>query len=391
MGLFSRNQRDPDAVGNREWISDIQHLPDEEQLDDKRIIWLHPKHDFNVNSVLTVRPGEQAIFIDNGNAVDTFTSGRYVLNTENRPLTSWIRNIFSGGATTFHCDVYFVREAHTEEIVWGTANAIPLYDSDWGKLEVRGYGAFKISIDNPLMMLRKMIGSSLDFETQEGLNKYFQNELMQHISSNIGRWLKEEKRRTGGEYFELVNEFDTMAGIIKPILEPIVADYGLRLQSFSIQHLDVDTEDDEVKKKIQMAQANRRARITEAQGAAGEMAALQNSQVSQAWLAQQQMEVMKNMSQNESGGGMASAGMGMGMGIGAMGMMGGMMNGMMGTMQPVQPQQPMQPPQPAQPAPAAANADDPMAKLQKLKSMLDMGLISQQDFDAKKQEILSTL
>ena len=40
---------------------------------------------------------------------------------------------------------------------------------------------------------------------------------------------------------------------------------------------------------------------------------------------------------------------------------------------------------------AAADPDDPMAKLQKLKQMLDMGLISQADFDTKKQEILNTL
>lgn len=32
-----------------------------------------------------------------------------------------------------------------------------------------------------------------------------------------------------------------------------------------------------------------------------------------------------------------------------------------------------------------------MAKLQKLKQMLDMGLISQQDFDAKKQDIINSI
>jgi hypothetical protein len=44
-----------------------------------------------------------------------------------------------------------------------------------------------------------------------------------------------------------------------------------------------------------------------------------------------------------------------------------------------------------QPQPTAPTADDPMAKLQKLKQMLDMGLISQQDFDAKKQDIINSI
>ena len=66
-----------------------------------------------------------------------------------------------------------------------------------------------------------------------------------------------------------------------------------------------------------------------------------------------------------------------------LGMMGNMMGNMMGSMQQQQPQQPAAAAQPV--------AEDPMSKLQKLKQMLDMGLISQQDFDSKKKEILSTL
>ncbi|MCL2110124.1 SPFH domain-containing protein [Microgenomates group bacterium] len=72
----------------------------------------------------------------------------------------------------------------------------------------------------------------------------------------------------------------------------------------------------------------------------------------------------------ESGGGAAM--MGMGMGVGAMG---GVMAGMQ---------------QPASPAPAAPAAD-PAAALQQAKSLLDQGLITQEQFDAKQQEILSRM
>ncbi|MGO4815398.1 SHOCT domain-containing protein, partial [Cupriavidus sp. 2MCAB6] len=52
--------------------------------------------------------------------------------------------------------------------------------------------------------------------------------------------------------------------------------------------------------------------------------------------------------------------------------------------------------QPAAPAaaaavPAAAPADDPAARLQKLKDLLDKSLISQADFDTAKAEILKKL
>ena len=64
---------------------------------------------------------------------------------------------------------------------------------------------------------------------------------------------------------------------------------------------------------------------------------------------------------------------------GAAGMMGigmasGMMGGIGGLQQPV--------------APAAAAADDPVARLKKAKEMLDLGLITQSDYDALKAKAL---
>ena len=64
----------------------------------------------------------------------------------------------------------------------------------------------------------------------------------------------------------------------------------------------------------------------------------------------------------------------MGMGVNAVG-------GVMGTMQ-----QPAQ--QPAQPAQQPAQAEDPYAKLEKLKDLLDKGVISQEEFDAAKAKLL---
>jgi len=71
-----------------------------------------------------------------------------------------------------------------------------------------------------------------------------------------------------------------------------------------------------------------------------------------------------------AGGGMMQAGMGMGMGQ--------MMGNMMGQMNVSG--------QPAQPA-----ANDPAAKIQKLKGMLDQGLITQEEFNAKKAKLLDDL
>ena len=64
-------------------------------------------------------------------------------------------------------------------------------------------------------------------------------------------------------------------------------------------------------------------------------------------------------------------------GLMGIGMAGGMLGGLGGLQQPATPA-----------APAAPPADDPVAKLKKAKEMLDMGLITQADFDAVKAKVL---
>ena len=91
------------------------------------------------------------------------------------------------------------------------------------------------------------------------------------------------------------------------------------------------------------------------------------------WAAQQQVDILKNVSTNEGAGGIASAGAGLGMGLSMGGVFGGMSQQMQGQ---------------AQAAPVNSN---PMDKLKQLKDMFDMGLISQADFESKKNEILKTL
>ena len=96
----------------------------------------------------------------------------------------------------------------------------------------------------------------------------------------------------------------------------------------------------------------------------------------QNWAAQQQVDILKDVAKNPGSGGIAAAGAGLGLGMAAGGIFGGMG------------QQTMQ----GQTIQNPSTGGNPiMEKLKQLKEMLDMGLISQADFDAKKSEILSQM
>ena len=54
--------------------------------DNSTFIWKHPAEDFNMKSQLIVHESQEAVFMMNGQALDTFGPGRYTLDTENIPI-----------------------------------------------------------------------------------------------------------------------------------------------------------------------------------------------------------------------------------------------------------------------------------------------------------------
>ncbi len=349
MSLFNKNPNEVNYVGGKKHWTDVIKNSGPGEL----LIWRQPEEDFNTNSTLIVMPGEEAIFIKDGIVVQTFENGKYELSTENYPFISRLRNAFSGGISTFNCVVYFVRKAHSEEILWGTESPIQVRDNVLGvTTKLRGRGAYKVQIENPAKFLEKLIGNNVLFQTQSELNKYFYNEFQSKIRSAIAKTLMESKT----EILGIDARLDELSNDIQPAMQEILDDYGLKCIKFTVSALDI--EDNEQRQKYDTAYADK-----------GVMGVLGDD-----WGRQQAVDVMKSMAENPSGGA-AAAGAGIGMGFGAAGAFGAMSQQVFA--QPINQNQP-------------AN-EDPIETLSKLKKMLDAGLIEQAEYDAKKAEILSRM
>lgn len=63
------------------------------------------------------------------------TSGTAEVKTENYPVLSKIRNLLSGGVSTFTCQVYHVNTSE-QNVSWGTSTAIEAQDFYLGGGEI---------------------------------------------------------------------------------------------------------------------------------------------------------------------------------------------------------------------------------------------------------------
>lgn len=379
MGLFHRNANDVHfAGGSKNVIEPIQRLNDTGAL-----IYLDPKQDFNTNSVITVAPNEQVIFIKNGEFYGTLPSGRHEVKTENYPILSRIRNMLSGGVSTFTCQVYHV-QTNEQKIDWGTSTPIEIQDFFLGggvvgvPALIRGAAAFRVRFnineddDASKKAFMKLMGDKSTY-TVSDLGIMFEAELGQKISSVVGKTL--EGVSTQRSINAISSQLEDFSAILKPKFDDVFIEYGLELVNFSFYNLNID-ETDERKKYLDRL-----------------IAAAHTGSYDKAV----QQELLKDVAVNPGAGGIASAGAGLGMGMAAGNAFAQMASTAFCNPQPQQPVQPQgfggqsrfgtgtAPQQPT------ASQPDPMESLSKMKQLLDAGLIKQEQYDAKVSEIMSRL
>ncbi len=361
MAFFRNSNESAYTGGRKHWADVIKNTGSGELL-----IWRQPEEDFNTNSTLIVMPGEEAIFIKGGTVEGVFENGTYKLSTENYPFISRLRNAFTGGVSTFNCVVYFVRKAHSMEIMWGTTSPIQVRDKVLGiATRLKARGAYKVQVDNPVKFLEKLIGNNIPYQTQQELNKYFINEFQSKIRSVIARAIQE----SDAELLGIDSRLDEVSELIKPFINEMLQDYGLKCTSFSVAAIDID--DDELRRKYDEVGMDAIAKVRTAHADKAMLDILGDD-----WSRLQSASILRDLANNEGAGGISAAGAGLGMGIGAGGAFAAMTQQMF-----------------AGGAPAGKKADerDPMEVLSKLKKMLDAGLIEQSEYDAKKAEILSRM
>lgn len=376
MGLFNnKNPNETAYVGGKKHFTDVIKNSGPGEL----LLWRQPEEDFNTNSTLIVMPGEEAIFINGGNIEQVFTSGTYKLSTNNYPFISRLRNAFSGGISTFNCVVYFVRKAVSMEIYWGTDSPIQVRDPVFQiACDVQARGSYKVSIEDSAKFLTLMIGNNVFLTTQAELTTFFRSQFLMHIKTNLAKAIK----NSGEELIGINAQQELIASELSKIIAGVFDEYGIYLQTFSIESIDVV--DNENRQKLEDAISSK-----------GVMGILGDN-----WERQKQYELMGGAVNNPGGlaGTGASLGMGMGMGGAFAGMAGGMFNNQGGFSQGTSVDNPLERLNQSNNQPVNnAHSDepipqsDPVETLKKLKQMLDLNLITQEVYDEKLSEIMSRM
>lgn len=361
--------------------------------DNSTFIWKHPCEDFNSLTQLIVHESQEAIFMMNGQALDLFGAGRYTLETQNIPKIGKALNRTTDGQTPFHCEVYFINKIEQMAIKWGTDSKVQFMEPTYNfPISIGASGEMSLRADDSRKLLLKLVGTE-NFLVQENLTRYFRAFLMTKVKSYLAQVIREQKI----SIFEIDERLNEISSTLLKMLQPDFADYGVALERFFITTIvkpDGEASYEKFKslhfrQYADIAEAKLRQQTavidaeTQAQRTVIESQAMATKRAQEGYTYQQErgFDVAQDVAQNEAVGQFTN----MGVGFGTMAGVGGAVCGVVGSainnaFESVnnQPQQ----------------ADDMAAfkaKIDKLTMMKEAGMLSDEEFNNLKSQLLSSI
>ena len=315
---------------------------------DGTLAWRFPMQDMEIQNgaSLTVRDTQVALFVNEGTVADQFGPGMYTLNTRTLPVLTNLKNWDKLFESPFKSDVYFFSTRTQLDQKWGTPNPITIRDKEFGIVRLRAFGIYSYHLSDPKTFYQKISGTRDHYDRTE-LEGQLRNTMVAGLTDLFGE--------SGSSFVDMAGNQDEFGMAMMVKMKPIFAEYGLTLDSLVVQNVSLPEELQKVlDQKIGMNMIGDMQRYTQFQVA--------NS--------------IPDAAKNE--GGLAAMGVGLGAGVGFGQVVG---QAMASATQPAG----------AANAAGSVSADEVVATLEKLHGLVEKGILSQVEFDAKKAELLKKL
>jgi membrane protease subunit (stomatin/prohibitin family) len=317
------------------------------------LAWRFPVADREIQygGSLTVRESQMAVFVNEGQVADVFGPGRYTLTTQTLPVLTYLKNWDKLFQSPFKSDVYFFSTRQQLDQRWGTTQPVAIRDADFGAVRLRAFGNFAYRVADPKRFHTEVSGTR-DTYTAAEVEGQLRGLMLQHISDAVAS--------AGVPFLDLAANQVEFAARLRDATAPAFEALGLKLEAVTVQNLSLP---EELQKLLDQ-------RI--GMGMVGnDMGKFMQYQTAQA---------IPKLAEGAGSGGGSVAGDAIGLGAGVA----------LGQVLAQNLQQGLQGAAPAAAA-VAPKADDIMALLEKLGDLKAKGILSDEEFSAKKAELLKRL
>ena len=122
-----------------------------------------PNNELKNGAKLIVRPGQLALFVEQGTVADVFQPGSHELVTKNLPLLSKLRGWKYGFESPFKAEIVFVSTRQFTNLKWGTKTPVMTRDPELGAIRLRAYGTYAVRVRDAESFVRELVGANSSY------------------------------------------------------------------------------------------------------------------------------------------------------------------------------------------------------------------------------------
>ena len=200
--------------------------------DDTRdtMVWRFERegHAIKYGAKLTVREGQAAVFVHEGQLADVFGPGLYQLETNNMPVLTTLQHWDHGFKSPFKSEVYFLNTTRFNDLKWGTKNPIIARDPEFGPVRIRAFGTYAMRITDPAKFMGEIVGTDGEFTADE-ISFQIRNVIVQEVSRVVAS--------SGIPVLDMAANTADLGKLIAKAIDPVIASYGLSIPEFYIENI----------------------------------------------------------------------------------------------------------------------------------------------------------
>ena len=209
-----------------EFIDVIEWTEDDSEM----MVWRFERygHEIKYGAKLTVREGQVAVFVHEGQLADVFTPGLYMLETNNMPVLTTLQHWDHGFRSPFKSEIYFLRTTRMPNFKWGTKNPVMLRDPEFGPVRIRAFGTYAARISDPAVFMTEIVGTE-GASTRDEISFQIRNIIVQEFSRAIAQ--------SGIPVLDMAANTGDLGKVIGEAIAPVLRQYGLSLPELYIENI----------------------------------------------------------------------------------------------------------------------------------------------------------
>jgi len=208
-------------------LIDVIHWTDDT---DDTLVWRFERegHEIKYGAKLTVREGQAAVFVHEGQIADVFSPGLYMLETNNMPILTTLNYWDHGFESPFKSEIYFVNTTRFQDLKWGTKNPVICRDPEFGPVRIRAFGTYEVKVSDPAKFMTEIVGTDGEVTTDE-ISYQIRNVIVSRFSSAIAT--------CGIPVLDMAANTPELGKHLSQRIAPELAEYGISLPNLFIENI----------------------------------------------------------------------------------------------------------------------------------------------------------